>query len=138
MTDAAAGGAPTDRPDDRAPSVLRVASQLVAWVATPWALGPHSWLLATASVMVLIGLPTLFSTPGDTGDVIGDVIIEVSGPITILLLLLELAAAVVSSWLAWPLWAAGLAALLVAATVVTERPRWKRLMAMESAAHPCP
>ncbi|MFF4348389.1 hypothetical protein [Streptomyces sp. NPDC001530] len=111
------------RPDDRAASALRFAVELVAWVATPWALAAHSWLLAVLSVVLLIGLPTCFSTPGDKAHVI----IAVPGRVTILLVLLQLAAAVTSSWLAWPAWAAGLVTLLAAATLVTERPRWRWL-----------
>jgi hypothetical protein len=43
--------------------------------------------------------------------------------------LLQLAAAVVSSWFVWPAWAAAPATALAAATVVTERRRWKWLLA---------
>lgn len=68
----------------------------------PWALASHSWMLAAVSVVALIGLPTLFSTPRDKANVI----IAVPGWATILLVLLQLAAAVISSWLAWPAWAA--------------------------------
>ncbi|WP_369149084.1 hypothetical protein [Streptomyces sp. R44] len=122
MSDAA-GETISARPDDRTPSVLRFAVELVAWVATPWALASHSWLLAALSVVLLIGLPTCFSTPGDKANVI----IAVPGWVTILLVLLQLAAAVASSWLAWPAWAAGPVTLLAAATLVTERRRWRWL-----------
>ncbi|WP_420718695.1 hypothetical protein [Streptomyces sp. NRRL S-813] len=122
---AAAGGETTSgRPDDRTSSALRFATELVAWVATPWALAEHSWLLAVLSVVVLIGLPTCLSTPGDKANVI----IAVPGWATILLVLLQLAAAVVSSWFAWPAWAAVLVTVLAAATVVTERRRWSWLL----------
>ncbi|MDK0521967.1 hypothetical protein [Streptomyces sp. ML-6] len=112
------------RPDDRAASALRFTTELVAWVATPWALAGHSWLLAALSVLILIGLPTLFSTPGDKAHVI----IAVPGRVTILLVLLQLAAAVVFSWLAWPSWAAVPVTLLAAATLVTERRRRRWLV----------
>jgi len=127
MTDAAGGDTPSDRPDDRAASALRFATELVAWVATPWALAGHSWLLAAVSVVVLIGLPTLFSTPGDKASVI----IPVPGWTTILLVLLQLAAAVISSWTAWPAWAALPVTLLAVATLVTERRRWRWLAARD-------
>jgi hypothetical protein len=118
------GDAPSGRPDDQAASALRFATELVAWVATPWALSGRSWLLAALSVVVLIGLPTVFATPGDKDKVI----IAVPGWGTVLLVLLQLAAAVVSSWLAWPVWAAVLVSLMAAATLVTERPRWRWLL----------
>ncbi|MEU8619539.1 hypothetical protein [Streptomyces sp. NPDC048623] len=117
------------RPDDRAASVLRFTLELVAWVATPWALAGHSWPLAVLSVVLLVGLPTCFSTPGDKTNVI----IAVPGWVTILLVLLQLAAAVASSWLAWPAWAAGPVTLLAAATLVTERRRWRWLTSGEPA-----
>ncbi|MEU6092935.1 hypothetical protein ABZ865_40530 [Streptomyces sp. NPDC047085] len=116
-----------ERPDDRIPSALRFTTELIAWVATPWALSSYSWLLAVLSVVVLIGLPTLFSTPEDKPQVI----IPVPGVVTILLVLLQLVAAVISSWAAWPTWAAVIATLLAAGTLVTERPRWQWLLAKD-------
>ncbi|WP_435221565.1 hypothetical protein [Streptomyces sp. Tue6028] len=130
MTDAAGGGTTSERPDDRTASVLRFATEIVAWVATPWALADYSWLLAVLSVVVLIGLPTVFSTPGDKANVI----VAVPGPVTILLVLLQLAAAVVSSWVAWPLWAALVVSAMAAATLLTERPRWRWLISPERVA----
>ncbi|SHN29792.1 hypothetical protein [Actinacidiphila paucisporea] len=130
MTDVAGGETASERPDDRAASALRFATELVAWVATPWALAGHSWLLAAVSVVTLIGLPTLFSTRGDKANVI----IAVPGWATILLVLLQLAAAVISSWLAWPVWAAVTVTLLAAGTLVTERSRWRWLVSADQLA----
>ncbi len=113
-----------ERPDDRLPSAVRFSTEIVAWVATPWALAAHSWPLAALSVVVLIGLPTVFATPGDKAQVI----VPVPGAVTILLVLLQLVAAAVSAWLAWPVWAAVLVSLLAAVTLVTERRRWKWLL----------
>lgn len=126
MADAIGGETTSGRPDDRTASALRFATELVAWVATPWALAAHSWLLAILSVVVLIGLPTFLSTPGDKTNVI----IAVPGWATILLVLLQLAAAVTSSWLAWPAWAAVPVTVLAAAAVVTERRRWRWLVSL--------
>lgn len=112
-----------ERPDDRVASALRFSSELVAWVATPWALWGQSWLLAVLAVTILIGLPTVFSTPGDKAQVL----VPVSGSVTILLVLLQFAAAVTSAWLVWPVWAAVVVSLLVAASLVTERRRWRWL-----------
>lgn len=108
--------------------MFRFATELVAWVATPWALAGYSWPLAVLSVVVLIGLPTCFSTPGDKAKVM----VAVPGWVTILLVLLQLVAAAVSSWIAWPLWAAVVVTLLAAVTVVTEQPRWRWLAVRRS------
>ncbi|MGW2720245.1 hypothetical protein [Streptomyces sp. NPDC001492] len=114
-----------ERPDDRRASTLRFATELVAWIVTPWALWSYSWPLAVLAVLVLIGLPTVFSTPGDKANVI----VPVPGPVTILLVLLQLAAALVSAWWVWPVWAAVPVSLLAAATLITERSRWRWLLA---------
>ncbi|MEU2281491.1 hypothetical protein ABZ614_05860 [Streptomyces sp. NPDC013178] len=113
-----------ERHESRIAPALRFSTELIAWVATPWALSGRSWLLAVLAVVVLIGLPTVFSTPGDKAQVI----IPVPGWVTILLVLLQLAAAVISAWSAWPTWAAVLVTLLAAATLLTERRRWRWLL----------
>ncbi|WP_153533917.1 hypothetical protein [Actinomadura macrotermitis] len=105
-------------------SALRAAAELVAWVATPWALAPRSWVLAVVSVVVLIGLPTVFATPGDKKSVI----VAVPGWVTVGLVLLQLGAAVAASWAAWPVWAAVPVSVLCAVVVVTELPRWRWLL----------
>lgn len=107
-------------------SALRFIVELIAWVATPWALASHSVVLAVVSVVVLIGLPTIFATPGDKARVI----VPVPGWGTILLVVLQLAAAAVAAWFAWPVGVAIVVWVLVAACVVTELPRWRRLLEM--------
>lgn len=105
-------------------SALRFITEIVAWVATPWALGRHSILLAVVSVVILIGLPTVFATRGDKASVI----VAVPGYVTIGLVVLQLAAAVVSSWIVWPAVAAIVVSALAGATVVAEIPRWRWLL----------
>ncbi|MFF4777336.1 hypothetical protein ACFY05_31220 [Microtetraspora fusca] len=115
----------TSRPPElRLGPPLRFATELVAWVATPWALWSHSVVLAIVSVVVLIGLPIVFSTPGDKAHVV----IPVPGWATIALVLLQFAAAVASSWAAWHPVAGAVVVVLVAAAVVTEAPRWRWLL----------
>ncbi|MGW2891344.1 hypothetical protein ACWDDN_39800 [Streptomyces griseoruber] len=113
-----------EKPDDRIASVPRFAAELVAWVATPWALSTHWWPLAVVAVVVLVGLPTVFSTPGDKAQVI----VPVPGVVTILLVLLQLAAATIAAWVVWPTYAAVLVSLLAVTTLVTERRRWRWLL----------
>lgn len=113
----------TLRPDDRVASAFRFATELIAWIATPWALAPHSVPLAVLSVVVLIGLPTVFSTPGDKRNVI----VAVPGRVTIALVVLQLVAAVAAAWAAWHPVAAALVSVLAVVTVVLELPRWRWL-----------
>ncbi|TDD42263.1 hypothetical protein E1286_31090 [Nonomuraea terrae] len=114
----------TPRPDDRVASAFRFATELVAWVATPWALAATSVPLAVLSVAVLIGLPTVFSTPGDKRSVI----VAVPGFVTIALVVLHVLVAVAAAWAAWHAIAAALVTVLAVVTVVLELPRWRWLL----------
>lgn len=105
---------------------FRFLAELIAWVATPWALWQYSILLAVVAVLVLIGLPAVFSTPGDRPG--GDSPVAVPGIVTVLLVLLQLVAAATATWVIAPWWlTAGVLALCV--TVVgTEQSRWRSLI----------
>src|SRR5437762_904364 len=92
-----AGGA-GEAPDSGLAATLRFLTELVAWLATPWALASWSVPAAVVGVIVLIGLPTVFATPGDKARPV----VAVPGPVTIALVLVQLAAAVVAAWFAWP------------------------------------
>ncbi len=119
--------ADTEPPAPNRPGVapaLRFTAELVAWVATPWALSGFSIPLAVASVIVLVALPTIFATPGDKAHVL----VPVSGYVTIGLVVLQMAAAVLASWIAWPTVVASIVSVLVAASIVAELPRWRWLL----------
>lgn len=105
-------------------SALRFATELVAWVATPWALADVSPVLSVASAVILIGLPTVFATPGDKSKVM----VASPGYVTVALVALQIVAAVTSAWLAWPPAVAVSVCVLAAASVVTEVPRWRWLL----------
>jgi hypothetical protein len=114
-----------DSPNRPGPaSVLRFLTELIAWIATPWALQRVSWWLAAAAVLLLIGLPSVFGTPGDKPS---DPPVAVPGAVTILLVLLQLVAASVAAWFAWPWWLAVPVTGLAIATVILEQPRWRWL-----------
>lgn len=104
-------------------SVFRFASEIVAWVATPWALAAHSPVLAGVALLLLIGLPAVFVTPGDKAKVV----VAVPGYVTVGLVVVQLLAAVLAAWAAWPLPVALLVWALVLAAVYFELPRWRRL-----------
>ncbi|WP_433683226.1 hypothetical protein [Nocardia sp. CA-119907] len=107
----------------RAASGLRFAIELIAWITTPWALAGHSALLAVLSVVVLIGLPTVFATPGDKQQIL----VPVPGWVTIALVVLQVVAAVISTWVLLPTWIAVLVQVLAVLTVIAELPRWRWL-----------
>ena len=111
----------SERPDRS--SVPRFVAEVVAWVATPWAIAAHSPVLAGAALLLLIGLPAVFATPGDKVKVV----VAVPGWVTVGLVVVQLLAAVFASWVAWPVPVALLVWVLVLVTVYTELPRWRRL-----------
>ncbi|GAB3285778.1 hypothetical protein [Kineosporia babensis] len=104
---------------------LRFLTELIAWVATPWALWSHSKVLAIGSVVLLIALPAIFSTPGDRPG--GDGPVAVAGIVTIGLLVVQLVAATVATWVLAPTWLAVIVTVLCLLVVVTEQPRWRAL-----------
>ena len=127
MTNATRAASPLRRPPghDNLRGGARFLAELVAMVATPWALWPHSIPLAVVSVVILIGLPTVFSTPGDRPG--GDGPVAVPGAVTILIVLLHLTAATMSAWAIWPWWIALAVTALCLAVIGTEQTRWRAL-----------
>ncbi|WP_406408182.1 hypothetical protein [Streptomyces sp. NBC_01643] len=112
--------------NDYGRGALRFLTELIAWVGAPWALWPHSIALAIGAVVILIGLPAVFSTPGDRPG--GGTPVLVPGIVTILLVLMQLAAATAATWALWPWWAATAATVLCLTVTVTEQPRWRWLL----------
>ena len=128
--------APTRRPPghDNLRGGFRFSAELIAMTATPWALWHYSILLAIASVVILIGLPAIFGTPGDRPG--ADAPVAVPGGATIAIVLLHLTAATVASWLIWPWWLAAAVTALCLVVIGTEQTRWKALTTPSRDAHP--
>lgn len=105
---------------------VRFLVELIAWVAVPWALWPHSVVLAIGSVLVLVGLPAVFGTPGDRPG--GGALVAVPGVVTILIVGVQLVSAGVAAWVVWPWWLAAAVSVLCLVVPVTEQPRWRRLL----------
>jgi hypothetical protein len=105
---------------------LRFLGELVAWVAVPWALWPHSPVLAIAAVLVLVVPPAVFGTPGDRPG--GDPPVAVPGAVTIASVLAHLVGATAAAWAVWPTAVAIVVTVLCIAVVVSEQPRWRALV----------
>ncbi|MEV7909590.1 hypothetical protein [Streptomyces griseus] len=99
---------------------------MTAWVGTPWALWSYSVPLAIGAVLLLIGLPALFGTPGDRPG--GDPPVAVHGIVTVLLVVVQLVAAAASAWALWGTWIASSVTVLCLVVPVTELPRWRALL----------
>ncbi|MFQ5610311.1 MAG: hypothetical protein ACE5F8_08600 [Woeseiaceae bacterium] len=60
---------------------LRFAVELIAWVAGPWAASLWSGWLILPTLIVLVAMPSLFSTPGDKRQVV----VATPGPIRVVI-----------------------------------------------------
>ncbi|WIB34504.1 hypothetical protein [Curtobacterium sp. MCSS17_005] len=95
-------------------------------MAIPWALWPHSPVLAIAAVLVLVVPPAVFGTPGDRPG--GDPPVAAPGAVTIASVLAHLVGAVAAAWVLWPTAVAIVVTALSVAVVVSEQPRWRALV----------
>ncbi|MCI0856659.1 MAG: hypothetical protein J4N98_08210 [Chloroflexi bacterium] len=100
-------------------SGLRFLVEVIAWVAGPWAAAQQSlWLIAPVLV-VLVGLPAIFSARGDKRQII----VATPGPLRVVLELGLHAVAIAASWVVWPVWLAVAATVVVAVALATGIPR---------------
>ena len=120
-----AGAANPSPFDTAASSASRFGIELVAWVAGPWAAAEitGSGWAALPALLILLGLPSVFNTPGDkntTG-------VATPGPIRIGIEMFLLVVAVASAWYVWPVWAAVAVTVLGVVLLVTGIPRYRWL-----------
>lgn len=96
-------------------AALRFVVELIAWVAGPWAVFALSgqWVLILPTAALLIGLPAVFSAPGDKRRVI----VPTPGPARLLIEMFLVVVAVAGSAVAWPKWAA-IAVVVIAVSAV--------------------
>ncbi len=105
-------------------SGLRFLVEIFAWVAGPWAAAEVSDWFAIPTAIILIGLPTIFSTSGDKKQVV----VATPGPARVLLELALHGVAVAAAWLVWPAWLAVVVTIVVVAALATGMPRTKWLI----------
>lgn len=107
----------------RIPAILRVLTELIAWVTVPWGLAQYSVAWSVLAVLVLIGLPAVSGTPGDKNQVM----VAVPGVVTIAFMVMQLAGAIWGAQMVLPEWAVAAVCVLAVATAVAEIPRWRWL-----------
>jgi len=105
-------------------SGLRFLAEIIAWVSCTWAAVQQSVWLAIPVVVILVGLPSVFSTPGDKKQIV----VATPGPVRILLEFVLYAVGVACAWVVWPAWLAVVATVIVLAAVAVGIPRTKWLL----------
>lgn len=98
---------------------LRFAVELIAWITGPWAVAQWSGWLVLPALLVLVGLPAVFSTRNDKYYVV----IATPGPARVLIELLLYAVAATAPWLVWPAAVAAIADVIVIAALGVGLPR---------------
>lgn len=115
-------GGPGPNQFDTVPSATsRFGVELIAWIAGPWAAADitgSAWA-AIPAVLILLALPSVFSTPGDKHQVI----VATPGGARLVIELLLHAVAIVGAWIVWPPWAAMLSTLTAGISLVSGMPR---------------
>ncbi len=113
--------------DTVASSSLRFLLELVAWVAGPWAVADLTGQVWTAipAALVLLALPSVFSTPGDKNQVI----VATPGPVRIAIEFVMIAVAVIGAWIVWPAWLATSVSIAAVVGLVAGLPRLRWLAA---------
>ena len=101
---------------------LRFLVELIAWISGPWAAASVSGWLVAPVLILLLGLPSVFSTPGDKRNVI----VRTPGPVRVAIELLLYLVAAVAPWFVWrePLAVAAVIIVGVALAAGFPRMRW--------------
>ena len=110
--------------DTPASSGLRFLSEIIEWVACTWLAWLVSPFLGILVLVVLIGLPTVFTTPGDKNQTI----VATAGPYRLLLELSVHAVGLYCVWKLWPFWAFVVSVIVVVAGLIVGLPRIKWLL----------
>lgn len=111
--------------DNSVNSGLRFLAEIIAWVAGPWVAAQVSVWLAIPAAVILVGLPSVFSTIGDKKQVL----VPTPGPLRAALEFALYGVAAVAPWLVWPLWAGVIADIVVIGAIVLGVRRTKWLIA---------
>ncbi|NUR27307.1 MAG: hypothetical protein HOV83_15920 [Catenulispora sp.] len=106
-------------------SAPRFLVEIIAWIAAPWALAPHSVWLAVLADVLLIGLPTVFGMPGAKKQRNP---VAIGARPAIALELLQPVAACVAAFAAWPAVVAAPVVVASLAACVLQLRRWRWML----------
>jgi hypothetical protein len=99
-------------------------SELIAWIAGPWAVANYSKWLVLPALILLVGLPSIFSTSNDKNQVV----VPTPGPTRVAIELFLYLVAAVAPWFVWSQTVSAVAVGIVIATIVAGVPRIGWLM----------
>jgi hypothetical protein len=100
-------------------STLRFASEIIVWVSGPWAVGRISIWLSIPVLVLLVGLPSVFSTEGDKRHVV----VKTPGSLRVALELFLYSVGVVAPWFIWSETASIIAVAVVSLSIIVGFPR---------------
>ena len=103
---------------------LRFVSELIAWIAGPWAVALISNWLVLPAIILLVGLPSVFSTTNDKHNVI----VPTPGPVRVVIELFLYSVAIIAPWFVWSMIASVICTGIVIAALVTGIARMQWLM----------
>ena len=105
--------------DSLVSSSLRFLSELIAWVAGPWAVALFSTWLVLPALALLVALPAVFSTRNDKRTIV----VSTPGPVRVALEVLLYTVAVIAPLFVWPNAVSVMAIGIVVASFLTGIPR---------------
>jgi hypothetical protein len=103
---------------------FRFVSELIAWIACPWAASLVSAWLAFPVLIILVGLPSVFSTVNDKRNVV----VATPGGIRIIIELLLYSVAIITPWFVWPDTLSIISVLIVVTSLFMGYSRFKWLL----------
>jgi len=99
---------------------LRFLSELIAWIAGPWAVALISNWLVVPAIIFLVGLPAVFSTRNDKHQVV----VPTPGMVRAGIELILYSVAAIAPWFVWSSVASALATGIVVASLLAGFPRF--------------
>lgn len=101
-------------------SGLRFATELIAWIAGPWAVwSVYGPIAGIAALIVLVALPAVFSTPGDKNTII----VATPGPTRIGIELFLHVIALIAPLMIWPGYTSVFVMVIVLGSLIVGFPR---------------
>ncbi len=106
--------------DSPAGSGFRFMTEIIAWVTGTWFVGSFHPILGVVALIVMVGLPTVFTTNGDKKHTM----VETPGPIRAGIDFFQFGVAAVVPWFTLPNWLAAVCVAIVAAALFFGRQRF--------------